>query len=70
MSGTAVTQFLRNWRTPNPACAGQVVASLYSELHRMAAQAFRSESPGHILQPTALIFAVRPSGATALISSP
>jgi RNA polymerase sigma-70 factor, ECF subfamily len=55
MSGTAVTQFLRNWRTPNSACAGQVVASLYSELHRMAAQAFRSESPGHILQPTALI---------------
>jgi RNA polymerase sigma factor (TIGR02999 family) len=34
---------------------GQVVESLYSELHRMAVRAMAAENSGHTLQPTALI---------------
>jgi len=50
-----ITQFLRDWKRGDADSAGRVVASLYSELHRMAAQLLRSERSSHTLQPTALI---------------
>jgi RNA polymerase sigma-70 factor (ECF subfamily) len=50
-----ITRLLRDWKEGDPASAGRVVAGLYSELHRMAANLLRSERPGHTLQPTALI---------------
>jgi len=50
-----VTQSLHDWKPGDAERAGQVVASLYSELHRIAAQLLSSERPDHTLQPTALI---------------
>lgn len=50
-----VTELLRSWKRGDAGSVGEVIASLYAELHRMAAQALRSERPGHTLQPTALI---------------
>lgn len=52
---TPITQFLQDWKKGDADGAGRVVASLYSELHRMAAQMLRSERSGHTLQPTGLI---------------
>jgi len=46
---------LRDWNAGDADGAGRVVARLYSELHRMAAQMLGSERTGHTLQPTALI---------------
>jgi RNA polymerase sigma-70 factor, ECF subfamily len=50
-----VTQSLRNWKQGDADGAGRVIASLYTELHRIASQLFSSERPEHTLQPTALI---------------
>ena len=40
---------------PPPGSFKDAVASLYTELHRMAARMFSSERTGHTLQPTALV---------------
>lgn len=50
-----ITRLLRDWKDGDADSAGRVVAGLYSELHRMAANLLRTERPGHTLQPTALI---------------
>lgn len=50
-----VTEFLRHWNHGDAESAGRVVASLYTELHRMAGQLLRAERAGHTLQPTALL---------------
>ena len=40
---------------PPPGSFKDAVASLYTELHRMAARMFSAERTGHTLQPTALV---------------
>jgi RNA polymerase sigma-70 factor (ECF subfamily) len=54
MSDTLET-LLRRWREGDRAAGDRVMAMVYSELRRMAAYYFRSERPGHTLQPTALV---------------
>ncbi|MBV8903499.1 MAG: sigma-70 family RNA polymerase sigma factor [Acidobacteriia bacterium] len=53
--GSPVTQVLKTWKPNDTESAGQVVAALYRELHRMAARLLAKDRPGHTLQPTALI---------------
>ena len=53
--GTSVTRSLRDWKDGDPGGAGQVIASLYDELHRIAARMLGAERREHTLQPTALI---------------
>ena len=50
--------FLEGWKAGDASSAGRVVAELYPELHRLAAQILRSERSDHTLQPTALIHEV------------
>ena len=50
-----ITGLLQSW-SAGDAHAGEALASIvYDELHRRAAQIFRSENAGHTLQPTALV---------------
>ena len=53
--GAPVTQYLRNWNGEDPQAPGQVIESLYNELHRIAARMLASERADHTLQPSALI---------------
>ncbi len=50
-----VTRLLRAWRQGEPGAADQLMPFVYEELHRLAGTAMRGESPGHTLQPTALV---------------
>jgi RNA polymerase sigma factor (TIGR02999 family) len=50
-----VTALLRAWRAGNDEALGQASALLYQELRRQARLHMRRESPGHILQTTALV---------------
>lgn len=53
--GEPLTQSLRGWSKGDAESAGRAFASLYFELHRMAARLLGAERSGHTLQPTALI---------------
>ena len=50
-----VTQLLQAWRDGDQAALGQLVPLVEAELHRLAQRYLRQESPGHTLQPTALV---------------
>jgi RNA polymerase sigma factor (TIGR02999 family) len=50
-----VTRLLNDWATGSQQALEQLIALVYPELHRIAAQHLRRERPGHTLQPTALV---------------
>jgi RNA polymerase sigma factor (TIGR02999 family) len=50
-----ITQLLRRWRSGDGAAEARLFDLLMPDLHRIAACCFRSERPGHTLQPTALV---------------
>ena len=53
-----VTGLLRAWGRGDDEARDRVVAVVYQELRRRAAARMRRESPGHSLQPTALVHEV------------
>lgn len=46
---------LEKWRQGDRAAAEQIATLVYAEMRRLAGYFFRHESPGHTLQPTALV---------------
>lgn len=50
-----VTRLLNDWAAGSRQALEQLIAVVYPELHRIAAQHLRRERPGHTLQPTALV---------------
>ena len=50
-----VTVMLQHWREGNPAVLDQLMASVYRQLHNIAAGYMRRERDDHTLQPTALV---------------
>lgn len=50
-----VPQMLERLRAGDESALQELVASLYNELHRIAARQLRGERPSHTLQPTALV---------------
>jgi RNA polymerase sigma factor (TIGR02999 family) len=51
----AVTALLRAWGAGDAQASESLVRLVYAELRRQAELALRRESPGHTLQPTALV---------------
>lgn len=49
------TQILDRAQRGDPLAAGELLPHVYHELRRIAAQKMTAESPGHTLQPTALV---------------
>jgi RNA polymerase sigma-70 factor, ECF subfamily len=54
-SPQSVTELLKAWGDGDPAALDRLVPIVYGELHRQADRYLRRESPGHTLQPTALV---------------
>ncbi|MEJ7758579.1 MAG: sigma-70 family RNA polymerase sigma factor [Gemmatimonadaceae bacterium] len=54
-SGSDVTQLLMAWRRGDESAIDRLLPIIYEELRRVADRAMRRESPGHSLQPTALL---------------
>lgn len=52
---TDVTQILDRVHSGDPLAAGELLPLVYLELRRIAAHKMTGESPGHTLQPTALV---------------
>jgi len=50
-----VTRLLRQWAAGDPSALDALTPIVYAELRRLAAGYLRGESPGHTLQPTALV---------------
>src|ERR1051326_9170787 len=50
-----VTRLLREWANGSRPALDALTPLVYGELRRLAANYMRSESPGHTLQPTALV---------------
>lgn len=50
-----ITILLRRMRQGDREAGGVALQSVYAELHRLAGRYMRRESPGHTLQPTALV---------------
>ena len=50
----SITQLLSDWRAGDEAALERLTPLVYAELRRLAERLFRTESPGHTLQPTAL----------------
>ena len=50
-----VTQLLVNWNNGDPSALNQLLPLVNDELRRLARNYLRRESPGHTLQPTALV---------------
>jgi RNA polymerase sigma factor (TIGR02999 family) len=50
-----ITQLLCDIRDGNKMSTDILIESIYGELHKIAAKMMRSESPGHTLQPTAVV---------------
>lgn len=50
-----ITRLLQEWRSGDREALDRLTPLVYEELKRLAARLFRSESPGHTLQPTALV---------------
>jgi len=58
-----VTLLLRELKSGKRAKLGQLLELVYPDLRRLAAQQFRAERPGRVLQPTAApIFSEPPPG--------
>lgn len=55
MTDPPITVLLRQARDGDVAARDALAPLLYRELHRLAEAAFRSEKPGHTLQPTILV---------------
>lgn len=51
----SITQLLADWRSGDQEALERLTPLVYAELRRLAQRMFRSESPGHTLQPTALV---------------
>ncbi len=54
-SASDVTRLLSAWAKGNDAALEELVPLVYDELRRIARAHWRKQSPGHTLQPTALI---------------
>lgn len=52
---TRVTSLLIEWQEGKSAARDQLLAIVYDELRQLARSYLRRESPGHTLQPTALV---------------
>jgi RNA polymerase sigma factor (TIGR02999 family) len=52
---TQITQLLCEIRDGNKISTDILIESIYGELHKIAERMMRSESPGHTLQPTAVV---------------
>jgi len=50
-----VTRLLKQWANGDQSALKELTPLVYGELRRLAASYLRSESPGHTLQPTALV---------------
>ncbi len=50
-----ITRLLRDWADGDAAALESLTPLVYGELRRIAQRLFGSESPGHTLQPTALV---------------
>jgi RNA polymerase sigma factor (TIGR02999 family) len=50
-----ITRLLHDWSRGDAAALPLLVEAVYPELRRIAARQFKSERPGHTLQPTALV---------------
>lgn len=50
-----ITRLLHEWRSGDRDALDRLTPLVYDELKRLAARLFRSEAPGHTLQPTALV---------------
>ena len=50
-----ITERLLAWNSGDPAALDDVIRVVYQQLRRMADHYLRLESPGHTLQPTALV---------------
>ncbi|MEM7081967.1 MAG: sigma-70 family RNA polymerase sigma factor [Pseudomonadota bacterium] len=55
MSDDQLTRLLQEWQRGDESALEQLTPAVYDELKRLATAAFRSERPGHTLQPTALV---------------
>lgn len=55
MSDHAVTAFLLDWGRGDQSALDRLMPLVYAELRRVAQNQLRLESPGHTLQPTALV---------------
>ena len=52
---TDITALLNAWGDGDKAAGDALAPLVYDELRRIADRLFRSETPGHVLQPTALV---------------
>ena len=50
-----ITMLLESWRSGSDKALEQLTPVIYDELRRQANRIFRSENPGHTLQPTAVV---------------
>lgn len=55
MTDQSITKLLHGWRAGDNEALEALTPLVYDQLKRLAAKAFRSESAGHTLQPTALV---------------
>ena len=53
-----VTRILSAMQNGDPRAAGELLSAVYEELRKLAAYKMAGESPGHTLQPTALVHEV------------
>jgi hypothetical protein len=51
----SITQLLADWHSGDEAALQRQTSLVYAELRRLAQRLFRTESPGHTPQPTALV---------------
>lgn len=50
-----ITHLLQSWQDGDEQALAELTPAVYDELRRLAGSAFRGESAGHTLQPTALV---------------
>jgi RNA polymerase sigma factor (TIGR02999 family) len=50
-----ITRLLQEWREGDRRALDRLMPLVHGDLHRLAGRLFRAESPGHTLQPTALV---------------
>jgi len=50
-----LTHLLSQWSEGNASALDEIIPIVYDELHRLASAYMRGESPGHMLQTTALV---------------
>lgn len=53
--GLKITRLLREWHGGDERASDELMTLVYQDLRRIAGGYFRSERPGHTLQPTALV---------------